>query len=221
MRVIEGIEGNVRSSPELATARDRHRDRGTLEHLQIDDTQRRRSRFRATTDAGRELGVVVRGAEPLEPGDVLLETDIMVVVEVTRVPTLAVGFPSDTAPATTAKVGHAVGNRHWDLTVESGTVHVAAGPDPDARRRRLDEIVPEDATVERGELSPSAFDGAPGQDEHGHEQTDQDGHGHHKPDHSARSHNEPDHGEHEDNEPDHGEHGHRDKNASQEVSDDD
>lgn len=169
VRVIDGVEGNVGADPDLAAARDRHRERGTLERLQIDDTQRRRSRFRASTDAGRELGVVARGTEPLAPGDVLLEEAVMIVVELAEIPTLAVRFSADTDPTTAAVVGHAAGNRHWDLAVDSGTVHVPAGSDPDARRETLEEILPESAAIERAAVSPSAFDEAAGRQNAGHD----------------------------------------------------
>lgn len=158
MRVIEGIRGNVEADPALAAARDRHRERGTLERLHVDETQRRRSRFRARTDAGTELGVVVPGTEPLVPGDVLLDEDVMIVVELAESPTLAVTFDAETEPATAAVAGHAVGNRHWDLAVESGTVYVPAGPDPDTRCEMLERVLPADATIERAAVPPSLFD---------------------------------------------------------------
>jgi urease accessory protein len=158
VRVLEGVRGNVETDPDLAAARDRHRERGTLERLRVDDARRRRSRFRASTDAGRELGVVVPGADPLATGDVLLADDVMVVVELSEVPALAVTFPADADPARAAAVGHAVGNRHWDLAVEDETLYVPAGPDPDGRHRLLDALVPAAATIERTAVEPSLFD---------------------------------------------------------------
>lgn len=158
VRVVEGVRGNVETDPELAAARERHREQGTLERLRVDDTQRRRSRFRASTDAGRELGVVVPGTEPLGPGDVLLADDVMVVVELAEVPALAVTFPEGTDPTLAAAVGHAAGNRHWDLAVEDGSLYVPAGANPDSRIRLLDELLPAKATVERTAVEPALFD---------------------------------------------------------------
>lgn len=158
MRVIDGTCGNVETDPDLACARDRHREQGTLEHLRIDDTQRRKSRFRASTDAGTELGIVVPGSTPLSPGDVLLEADVMIVVELAETAALAVTFPDGVAATTAVLVGHAAGNRHWDLAVDAGAVYVPAGPDPDARRERLEDVAPERTRIERTTVDPSLFD---------------------------------------------------------------
>lgn len=162
VRVIEGVVGNVDKDHALAAARDRHREQETLEHLRVDDTQRRRSRFRARTDAGTELGVVVPDTEPLTPGDVLLDDDVMIVVELAEIPTLAVTFAADTEPTTAAVVGHTAGNRHWDLAIENRAIHVPAGPNPERRVRLLEELLPADATLQRAAVEPALFDrGAP------------------------------------------------------------
>ncbi len=188
VRVVEGVRGNV-DDPDLASARDHHRKQGTLEHVRIDDAQRRRSRFRATTDAGTELGVVASGTEPLASGDVLLEDDIMVVVELAEVPALAMTVPADTDPTAAVVVGHAAGNRHWDLAVEDETVYVPAGPDPTARRDVLEPVLPANVAIELTSVPPSLFDDAgdadgtavADADEHAH--TAEHEHAHGNPDH--------------------------------------
>ena len=202
VRVVDGVRGNVNDDSDLASARDRHREQGTLEHVQIDDTQRRRSRFRAATDADTELGVVASGPEPLAPGDVLLEDDIMVVVELAEIPALAVTFPADTDPTAAVVVGHAAGNRHWDLAVEDGFVYVPAGPDPATRRDVLDPVLPANVPIEQTTVQPSVFDDvgdADGMvtdaDEHAHTAEHEHAHGSVDCDHDTADHNadSPDH----------------------------
>jgi urease accessory protein len=197
VRVVEGVRGNVDDDPDLASARDRHRDRGTLERVQLDDTQRRRSRFRVTTDAGTELGVVASGAEPLAPGDVLLEDDIMVVVELAETPALAVTFPANTDPTAVVVVGHTAGNRHWDLAVDGGTVYVPAGPDPAVRRETLEPVLPANVSIEQTTVQPSLFDDASNADgtavadadEHTHTEEHEHAHGGSDRDHDTADHN--------------------------------
>lgn len=181
MRVLEGVVGNVGADPSLRAAVDRHRERGTLERVRLDDTQRRRSRFRVTTDGDTELGVVAPDSEPLAPGDVLLEDDIMIVVDLAEVPALAVTLPEGLRPETAAAVGHAVGNRHWELAVDDGRLYLPAGPDPGVRRETIEALLPAGATVESTTVAATLFDGltAPhrgaGEDhDHGHV----DNHGH-------------------------------------------
>lgn len=166
MEVVRGIVGNVADST-LAAARDAHAERGTLERVVLDDDARRRSRVRVTTDAGRELGVVL-GEETPRPGDVLLETDgAMVVVAFASVPAVVVDL-SPVDPAALVRFGHDVGNRHRSLTVRDGRVYVAlergagaeAGDDLCAADPRLAAVLPDgvDAAVER--VDPTLFDDA-------------------------------------------------------------
>ncbi len=59
MERIDGIVGNVHTDDELATLCEDHEANGTLERVVVDASDRRRSRFRTTTDAGTDVGVVV------------------------------------------------------------------------------------------------------------------------------------------------------------------
>jgi urease accessory protein len=191
MEVVRGVVGNVDEDASLAAARDRHDSRGTLERVVLDDDERRRSRFRATTDAGRELGVVLGERTP-RPGDVLLESaDAMVVVGLASVPAAAVEVTADLDSATLVAFGHAVGNRHRPLATRDGVVYVAlergvaaeSGDDLGAVDPRLEDVLPAgvEASVER--VDPTLFDdGAAARvssDDDAHDHTrDHDSHGH-------------------------------------------
>ena len=144
-------------------------DSDNLERVTVGSDQRRRSRFRTTTETGREVGIVV--SRELRAGDVLstagegprlvvaLEPIEAVVVDLT-------GAAAD--PATAIALGHAAGNRHWDMAVREGAVLFPAA-ESDARiDATLAPHLPEGATVDRERVSPALFDGDVGAGPHSH-----------------------------------------------------
>ncbi|WP_394742457.1 urease accessory protein UreE [Natronococcus roseus] len=144
MERIDGVVGNVHADDELAALRDDHAANGTLERVVIDAGDRRRSRFRATTDAGTDVGVVL-DRPAVSVGDVLLVDDErMVLVSFEPRDALAVELPDPTADAMEAAVelGHRVGNQHWDLAVEDGVVYVPLEADCHIVERVVADVVP-------------------------------------------------------------------------------
>ncbi len=91
----------------------------------IDADNRRRSRFRATTDAGTDVGVVL-DRPAVSAGDVLLaDEERLIVVAFEPREALAVELPEADPVALDAAVelGHRIGNQHWDPAVEDGIVY--------------------------------------------------------------------------------------------------
>lgn len=150
----------------------------------LSDTDRRRSRVRTETADGRDLGVVV--ARDLDDGDVLeAEDGTLVVVELATIDALVLEFADADVSATAAlELGHALGNRHWDLAVR-GTE--ALFPVPDTRKRMEDavaDLLPTGVTTRFEQVSPTTFDDGAADHSHGG-----DGHAHdhshgHADDHS-------------------------------------
>ena len=125
----------------------------------VDETQRRRSRFRTRTSADEEVGVVVDGARVLSAGDVLATDDgERFVVELEAVEALVVSFAGGSDPASMVVAGHAVGNRHWDLVAHDGRVYVPTGGDAEGRIEFLEPYLPADARVRVDAVEPSLFD---------------------------------------------------------------
>ncbi|MWV40644.1 urease accessory protein UreE [Natrialba sp. INN-245] len=144
MERIDGIVGNVHADDELATLRENHEANGTLERVVVDASDRRRSRFRTTTDVGTDVGVVVN-APAVSSGDVLLVDDErMIVVAFEPRDALAVSLPEATSETLAAAVelGHRVGNQHWDLAVEDGTVYVPLAADRHIVERVVADVIP-------------------------------------------------------------------------------
>lgn len=147
-------------------------------------TDRRRSRVRTETDDGRDIGIVV--ARDLADGDVLeTESGDLVVVELAEVDALVVDFGAADVAATTAlALGHALGNRHWDLAVRG---EAALFPVADTRERTeatVADLLPAGVTTRFESVPPTTFDDAtPDQSRDGHRHADSHhdgahGHGH-------------------------------------------
>lgn len=171
MRVADSFLGNVSEDTSLA-ARVEREDAPTVA---VDDTQRRRSRFRTTADDGTDLGVVV--GRDLRAGDVLSAGDSLFVVALDRIEAMVLDFSTvdggSRAATAAIELGHAVGNRHRDLAVDGDRAYL---PLADSRERLEAEVrprLPDGATVGYDEVSPTLFDDGGG--DHGHEHAD--GHG--------------------------------------------
>jgi urease accessory protein len=167
MEIYDTYEGNI----ETEAVED-----GDRETVTVGGDQRRRSRFRTTTDAGREVGVVV-GRE-LRAGDVLSAEAgdgprLEVVLE--PVEAVVVGLADAAADLTAAvALGHAVGNRHWEMAVRGSEVLFPAGESDTRVDATLGPHLPAGATVRHERVSPALFDGQVGPASHSHG----DGHSH-------------------------------------------
>ncbi|MFB1064594.1 urease accessory protein UreE [Natrinema sp. H-ect4] len=190
MERIDGIVGNVHADDDLAALYAGHESAGTLERVVIDADDRRRSRFRATTDAGTDVGVVVDKAA-VSAGDVLLvEDDRLIVVAFEPRDALVVSLPDATAERLEAAVelGHRIGNQHWDLAIDDGDVYVPLEADRHIVERVVADVVPgseiHETTVEADLFVTDLEDADPGRargvdhdSEHGHEHGSGHGHG--------------------------------------------
>ncbi len=189
MKRIDGVLGNVHADTELDAERERHARNGTLERVVIDADRRQRSRFRTTTDAGTDVGVVL-DKPALSIGDVLVrEDDRMIVVAFEPLEALAVELPEPTSESLAAAVelGHRVGNQHWDLALEEGVVYVPLEADRHIVERVVADVVPGSTVREEtvdAELFVTDLDAEPaggGNVDHEHTHGDESDHTHEHP----------------------------------------
>jgi urease accessory protein len=143
----------------------------------LSETDRRRSRVRTETAAGRDLGVLV--ARDLADGDVLATRDgDLVVVSLATVDALVCDFSAASVSTMAAlRLGHALGNRHWELAVRG---EEALFPVPDTRERAaatVEPLVPPAVAVRFEAVSPAVFD-EPSASGAGHGSDVGAGHGH-------------------------------------------
>ena len=208
MRRVDGVVGNADSDPDLADAIAAHRRAGTLETVVLDDTQRKRSRFRTTTEAGTDLGVLVDRPE-LSPDDVLvLDDDLAVVVAFERREAFVIDLPSETTTAAAIELGHRIGNQHWDVAIEDGRLYVPREADRSIIEETLGPYLPAGATIQYETVDAELFvDSGSGP---GHSHADGGaGHDHASGGHTHRSggHGDHDHS-HDDHAHEHGDSGH-------------
>lgn len=177
MHVYDTYEGN--KSEEVIAQR---LAAESVETVTVDDDQRRRSRVRIETDAGTEVGIVV--GRTLQSGDVLSadsggESLLAVSLEPTEAVVVDLSAVGDGELVTAVALGHAVGNRHWDLALRDEAVVIPA-TESDARiDATLDPHLPDGASVRRETVSPALFDGGgPGTSDHGHDGGHTHDHGH-------------------------------------------
>ncbi|QLH76778.1 urease accessory protein UreE [Halosimplex rubrum] len=184
-------------------------ERGDPLRIEVDETERRRSRFRTTAEDGTDLGVVV--ARELRDGDVLSTGDRLVVVSLEAVDAMVLDFggvadPDRAAVTAALELGHAVGNRHWDLAVEGERAYLPLADTRDRMESTVDPHLPDGATVGYEAVPPTLFDERGVDGGHSHGQGDGDhshghgdgghdhGHGDHSHDHGEDGHDHGDHG---------------------------
>jgi urease accessory protein len=130
--------------------------------VRLDGTERRRSRVRTTTEEGHDIGVVT--GRDLDAGDVLAADDRLVVVELEAIEAMVIDLTGVDAPLTAGvALGHAVGNRHWELAIRGETVSLPV-TDRERMEREVRPLLPDGATLDYERMPPSLFDG----DERGH-----------------------------------------------------
>jgi urease accessory protein len=211
MHVYDTYVGNT----EAAEALDEQLANQPTETVTIDDEQRRRSRFRAETAAGTEVGVVL--GRILRDGDVLAvdgDADapcLRVALEPIEAMVVDLSAADDNLTAAVA-LGHAAGNRHWDMALRGEQALFPATEADERMRATVEPHLPDGATIAWDTVSPALFDdggpgtglaGGHGQDHgHSHRHAGDHDHGH---DHSHDT--DQDHAA--DHSHDHGHHAHR------------
>jgi len=196
MKRVDGVVGNVERDPDLAAEIDAHEQAGTLETVVLDDTERKRSRLRVSTDADTDLGVLVDQPE-LVAGDVLLcNDDRAVIVAFEEREAFVIEFPAaEAAVSTGVELGHRIGNQHWDIAVDGATLYIPVAADRAIIEDVLGSYIPAGATTRYETVDAERFiddgDDAGGSDVD-HDHAGEHRHGDHDHDHDhdhAHSHN--------------------------------
>jgi urease accessory protein len=158
------------------------------ERVFLSDTDRQRSRVRTETAAGRDLGVVV--GNDLADGDILeTEDGRLVVVELEPIVALVLDFAgTEIQPLAALELGHALGNRHWDLAVRESEALFPVTDSCERMQAAVADHLPEGVSTRFEDVPPTTFDDhAPGLDHshtHGHGGEHDQVHTHDQSDHT-------------------------------------
>ena len=157
MQIIESIKGNIHDDPELASTYEQHQEAGTVDYAVIDPDDRVKSRLRVTTAAGIDLGIVP-GSRELQDGDVLLHEDSrMIILQFAEEEAFVIDLPEAISTDTAIKLGHRIGNQHWDLAVEGNAVYFPMEADRAIIEDVLAEVIPTAAETRTTTVDPSTF----------------------------------------------------------------
>ena len=189
MELYDTYLGNKTEDDDLAS----HVESEGARRLTLDETTRRRSRFRTKADDGTDVGVIATNEGSLQPGDILAGDAGLLVVALAEREALIVDFSGVTATtdalASATKLGHVVGNRHRDLAVRRDEVLIALESSPDRHRNEIRSYLPQGATTRIEGVDPTCFDD--GTPDHRHD--DRSGHDGHEHTHSENGRGEHSH----------------------------
>jgi urease accessory protein len=155
MYVYNIYEGNRRANDALL----RETENTDLERTVVSETERRRSRFRTKTASGLEVGIIV--GHELKTGDILASADEaapLLEIEIEPIPAMSIEASAFADRSAAVQFGHAVGNRHWNLTTRDGRVLVHAEGDRERMLETLEPNLPTHAEVEWEAVPPDLFD---------------------------------------------------------------
>jgi urease accessory protein len=142
----------------------------------------------------------------LTAGDVLLcDEERAVVVTFEQREAFVITFHgADTAVSTAIELGHRIGNQHWDITVDRGTIYIPVDADRAIIEEVLGPYIPDGATTRYDVVDAERFvDGS--EPDTGHSHSNYDGSHDHSHEHDDHDHNH----EHDDSDHTHGhEHDH-------------
>lgn len=143
MIVFNTYIGNVNQNKSLIE----EFDADLVDRVVIDPDERKRSRIRAMTESGTEVGIVPSEETGLKNGDVLAADDGQrLVVEFERVEALIVELPDNINPHDifdAIKFGHMIGNRHWSLRIVDDEIQIPLSGDRSIVEDFVDQHLPE------------------------------------------------------------------------------
>lgn len=128
MMLVESVVGNERDPAWAAKL-----GRAAVDHLQLDQWQAQKNRFRRRTESGAEIAVSLERNTHLRDGDILHWDEgraAAIVARITLQDVMVVHLQGVLAESpellarTCVELGHALGNQHWPAVVKGSSVYV-------------------------------------------------------------------------------------------------
>lgn len=184
MLLVREIIGNIHDDDGLANAYEEYDARDRVEQIVLDETDRKRSRLRTTTDRGTDVGLVVDDPTGLSAGDVVArDNDRMIVVATEQQEAAIVDLEDVEDTAAGIAFGHHVGNQHQDLTVKNGQLYLPVEEKRSHVRRTIEKTLG-DVPIEYEQVDPGIF-GVSDRSPHSHGDDHDHSHGHSDTSHEA------------------------------------
>lgn len=115
--------GNINTDPVLATRTAEWRQKGSLDEATIEERETHKSRLRLHTRKGREVGLLLTRGSVLQEGDVFAlegeEGGVLIHLALQEIMVLT-PFPCANEAERlrrAVRLGHVLGNQHWQVTV--------------------------------------------------------------------------------------------------------
>ena len=121
MLIVNTVLGNIYKDDQLAKKIEDSKERGKFRRLLLSRIEMEKSRLRKKTDDGFDIGFVLEPGTKLQHGDVISESDEIILIEQLPEKTLTVKFKQNDKNLFLL-VGHIIGNRHRPISIRNETI---------------------------------------------------------------------------------------------------
>ena len=121
MLIVNTILGNIYKDDQLAKKIEDSKEQGKFRRLSLSRIEMEKTRLRKKTDDGFDIGFVLEPGTKLQHGDVISESDEIILIEQLPEKILIVKFKENRKDLFLL-VGHIIGNRHRPISIRNETI---------------------------------------------------------------------------------------------------
>ena len=121
MLIVNTILGNIYKDDQLAKKIEDSKEQGKFRRLSLSRIEMEKTRLRKKTDDGFDIGFVLDPGTKLQHGDVISESDEIILIEQLPEKILIVKFKENRKDLFLL-VGHIIGNRHRPISIRNETI---------------------------------------------------------------------------------------------------
>ena len=121
MLIVNTILGNIYKDDQLAKKIEDSKKQGKFRRLSLSRIEMEKTRLRKKTDDGFDIGFVLEPGTKLQHGDVISESDEIILIEQLPEKILIVKFKENRKDLFLL-VGHIIGNRHRPISIRIETI---------------------------------------------------------------------------------------------------
>ena len=144
MLIVNTILGNIYKDDQLAKKIEVSKEQGKFRRLLLSRIEMEKTRLRKKTDDGFDIGFVLESGTKLQHGDIISESDEIILIEQLPEKILAVKFKENRKDLFLL-VGHIIGNRHRPISIRNETISFPIHDDSEMRlfERLFHEVIHE------------------------------------------------------------------------------